>query len=402
MMSVMNYIEEGWEKTVREAKEVTIGDTLIALPKPYTVPCIDRHFQELYYWDTYFTNRGLLLSGRVDLAINNIENFAYLIDKYGFIPNGSRTWYLNRSQPPFFGLMIADVYAITKDRSFLKSAVVALKKEYEFWDTKRKAENGLNCYGASPTIAECRDIIRCYMNRTGIHREGNEYYWGVNILAEAESGWDFNSRFAGKCHEYNSVDLNALLYFDEMFIAYAEGEFGGDETAWHMCAKKRKTLMDMYMKDRNGIYYDYSYVEKKRSNILSAASFFPYFVGLSKDEEAAKKLLLNLEMPFGISATVETKEKNYQWGYQNGWPCLQLVAVEGVQRCGLENESQRLAKKYISLVENVYNDTGKLWEKYNVKEGNANAVGEYGTPEMLGWTAGVYMALKGKLGSILN
>ena len=81
-----DYILEG-EKTVREAKEVTIGDTLIALPKPYTVPCIDRHFQELYYWDTYFTNRGLLLSGRVDLAINNIENIAYLIDKYGFIPN---------------------------------------------------------------------------------------------------------------------------------------------------------------------------------------------------------------------------------------------------------------------------------------------------------------------------
>jgi alpha,alpha-trehalase len=35
-----------------------------------------------------------------------IDNFAYLIDTYGFIPNGNRTYFLSRSQSPFFACMI--------------------------------------------------------------------------------------------------------------------------------------------------------------------------------------------------------------------------------------------------------------------------------------------------------
>ncbi len=398
-MGIKEYITNGWNKTVREAQEVADGDTLIALPKPYTVPCMDTHFQELYYWDTYFTNRGLILSGRVDLAINNIENFAYLIDTYGFIPNGSRTWYLNRSQPPFFALMIADVYHVTKDGKFLAWAVTALKKEYAFWETKRKSPNGLNCYSADATEEEYRDIIKCYHERTGVLRENNDVYWGRNILAEAESGWDFNARFSGKCHEYNPVDLNALLYFNEIFIAYAEEKLGHDSGAWRERADKRKALMNAYMVGEDGIYYDYSYVENKRGAVKSAASFMPCFVGLCETDQGVDALLTALELPFGISATEETAG-NYQWGYKNGWACLQLIAAEGLEKIGRRQDAFRVAEKYVRLVEEVFEKTGKLWEKYNVLDGNANAVGEYGTPEMLGWTAGVYMALKEKSGEI--
>ena len=389
------YILHGWEKTVRETKAVAEGDTLIPLPKPYTVPCMDTHFQELYYWDTYFTNRGLILSGRVDLAINNIENFAHLIEIYGFIPNGSRTWYLNRSQPPFFGLMIADVYEATKDEAFLSWAVESLKKEYSFWETKRKSSNGLNCYSADATEQECRDIIKLYHERTGILREGDVAYWGKNILAEAESGWDFNERFAGRCHEYNPVDLNSLLYFNERFIGYAEEILGRDGGYWNSRANERKRLVNAYLVGEDGIYYDYSYKDKTRSKLLSSASFVPYFTGLCTEKGGAQKLLASLEMPYGIGATEQTAS-NYQWGYKNGWACLQLIAVEGLARCGLQTEANRVAEKYVKLVEKVYKETGKLWEKYNVMDGNANAVGEYGTPEMLGWTAGVYVALKEK------
>ena len=137
-------------------------------------------------------------------------------------------------------------------------------------------------------------------------------------------------------------------------------------------------------------------MENVQSKVVSCASFFPYFTGLSVDKEGAKLLLSTLELPFGVSATDGSVEGNYQWGYKNGWACMQLVAVEGLFRCGLQSEAKRVADKYTSLVEKVYTETGKLWEKYNVMDGNANAVGEYGTPEMLGWTAGVYLALTHK------
>ena len=395
-MNINEYIINGWDKTVRETKEVAQGDTLITLPKPYTVPCMNNSFQELYYWDTYFTNRGLIASGRLDLVQNNIENFAYLINTYGFIPNGSRTWYLNRSQPPFFGLMIADIYSVTKDKAFLAWAVEALKKEYEFWDTKRKSLNGLNCYSADATKQEYQAIIKRYYERTGLLREGNEEYWGRNILAEAESGWDFNARFEGKCHEYNPVDLNSLLYFNENFIADAEEELGGNGNIWRIKANQRKALMNEYMLGTDGIYYDYSYTENKRSNVKSAASFMPYFTGVYETDNGVNTLLKCLELPFGISATEETAG-NFQWGYKNGWACLQLIAAEGLEKVGRIQDAKRIAEKYVRLVEDVFNANGKLWEKYNVMDGNANAVGEYGTPEMLGWTAGVYMALKKNL-----
>ena len=45
-----------------------------------------------------------------------------------------------------------------------------------------------------------------------------------------------------------------------------------------------------------------------------------------------------------------------------------------------------------SQEEQVFEETGNLWEKYNVVEGNANVITEEKMPPMMGWTAGVYLA----------
>ena len=98
-MNVREYIGSNWDNTTRFFTED--NDTLIGLPYPYTVPCIEGKFQEMYYWDVYFTNVGLIKSGRLSQAKNNVDNMCYLINKFGFVPNGNRTYYLSRSQPPF-------------------------------------------------------------------------------------------------------------------------------------------------------------------------------------------------------------------------------------------------------------------------------------------------------------
>ncbi len=391
------YIFEKWQQTVRETPLGSVGeaDRLIALPRPYTVPCTDGHFQEMYYWDTYFTNRGLMLSGRLQTVLDNIENFIYLINTYGFIPNGSHKSMLNRSQPPFFGLMVRDVYRQTGDKQWLARCVEALKKEYAFWEGKRKSENGLNHYSSDADEARLARAVKMYAERTGIAHETDAIYWGRHILAEAESGWDFCARFDGRCHEYNAVDLNALLWFDEKFLAFAACELGtGDEGAWEKKAAERYEKMIDLMRGEDGVYYDYCYVTKTRSAVRSAASFFPYFVGMCDTDTGADVLLGALELPFGVQASERVGDTAFQWAQINGWPCLQLVAVEGLWQVGRHADATRIAEKYVRAVEQTFLKTGKLFEKYNLLEGSADAVSEYGTPEMMGWTAGTYLVLK--------
>ena len=397
MDELKRYIFEKWPQTVRETPLGSLGEEerRIALPRPYTVPCTDTHFQEMYYWDTYFTNRGLMLSDRLQAVLDNIENFIYLIYTYGFIPNGSHKSMLNRSQPPFFGMMVRDVYRQTGDKAWLAHCVVALEKEYAFWESKRKSENGLNHYSTDADEARLIRSVKMYGERTGIIYDKDLPYWGKNILAEAESGWDFCARFEGKCHEYNAVDLNALLWFDEKFLAFAARELGtGDGAEWEQKATERYEKMAKLMRGEDGVFYDYSYVEETHSAVRSAASFFPYFVGMCDTDDGIDVLLDALELPFGLQAAEPVASTSFQWGDRNGWACLQLVAVEALEHCGRHTEAKRLAEKFVGTVERTFAQTGKLFEKYNVQKGDADAVSEYGTPEMMGWTAGVYLALQ--------
>jgi alpha,alpha-trehalase len=133
--------------------------------------------------------------------------------------------------------------------------VEALAREYAFWESNRKSENGLSHYSSDADDARFARSVKMYAERTGICREGDSAYWGRNILAEAESGWDFCARFAGKCHEYNAVDLNALLWFDEKFLAFSAREIGmGDGAEWEEKAAKRYKKMTKLMCGKDGIY----------------------------------------------------------------------------------------------------------------------------------------------------
>ena len=83
-MNVTEYINENLPKTVKYNPQ---GDgTLIGLPFRYTVPCPNEMFLEMYYWDTYFTNTGLIATGNLRLAKSNVDNMLYLVNKYGFMP----------------------------------------------------------------------------------------------------------------------------------------------------------------------------------------------------------------------------------------------------------------------------------------------------------------------------
>lgn len=394
-MKVQDYIREKLPLTLRENKKDE--DTLIGLPYPYTVPCADGIFNELYYWDTYFTNKALFAVGNIEQAKNNVLDILYLIEKFGYMPNGNRTFFLKRSQPPYAVLMADDVYRATEDQEFLEKAFPVLQKEYAFWMTKRISGNGLNHYGTEEDEESCRDFYENYVpTRIATDERRGSAEAGRHYFAECESGWDFNPRFEGYCADFNPVDLNGNLYLYEKLFAEYEALLGkGDGKAWESKAKARAEKMNALMRDSaTGVYRDYNYKTGKQSPVISAASFQPYFAGLAGEEQKGglQTLLSVFEGEYGIFTTEKVTEK-YQWAYPNLWAPCQYIAVKALEQYGYSIEAKRVAEKYAKLIERNFEMHGKLFEKYNGLTGGIDAVSEYGTPEMLGWTAGVYLIL---------
>lgn len=396
-MNILEYIETGWNKCTRENKNDNVH--LMGLPYPYTVPCVDGVFQEMYYWDTYFTNKGLILSGRIEQAKNNTANIGYLIKKLGFMPNSNSTSCLNRSQPPFFSEMVRDVYNETKDREWIMEMYPALEAEYHFWDERRNTPIGLHQYYLNSEISEPFDVYDLLKKRSRLELlEADKEKATKSAWAMCESGWDFTPRWGLYAVDFVQIDLNILTYrlMENLYFFGKECNIAEAEV-WKKRADEHSERIKKYMKNSSGLFLDYNFVNNTFSEVFSAASFFPMAYMLATREEAeiiVKKLDL-IEEKFGIAACQQYETEGvYQWHYPNGWAPLQYIVVQGLVNYGYIAEARRIAENYTSLVEDIFKKNGNIWEKYNVKEGSINVVDEYDMPAMMGWSAGVYLYLK--------
>lgn len=400
MNKIKQFIYDNWDGTLRF--EPNDQEKLIGMPYPYTVPCIKDKFNELYYWDTYFTNVGLILSDKVDYAKNNTSDIAYLINRYGYMPNGNRFHYLSRSQPPFFTAMVRDVFEKTRDTAWLSEMYEAGKREYDFWQTKRMTPSGLNRYYYNEDVpVDLQQSAEYYCKRLNIDVPADEAdvrRYGIANRTVCESGWDCNSRF-GICRntEYNWIDLNCLLFGMERDMAgFAEILENGEEQTWTERAEaRREKLNALCWNDKVGAFCDYDFVNGKVSDFVSAASFYAMFVGLCTEEQAAStvKLIEKLEQPHGL-ACCEPRDDllDLQWDYPHGWACLHYVAIAGLLRYGYSDIAKRLAVKYCNTVERNFEKTGNIWEKYNMVTGEVSTTKE-GAHQitMMGWSAGIYL-----------
>ena len=394
-MKLREYIDKNLPLSIRVQQEDS--ETLYALPYPYLIPSVKGMFQEMYYWDTYFANTGLMLRGDLEQAKNNIDDLLHMIDRFGFVLNGSNTYFLYNSQPPVLALMVREYYDRLPDKTWLASAYEKLKIENHFWMTRRKNESGLNRYDCEklpPRFVE--HSSKSAIARLGFRPEGmdDEAMARANHAA-GESGWDFTPRMGWEVYNYAALDLNSWLYAQEDQLAYFAGELGlrSEQKHWENAKNQRAALCRQYLKGSDGVFYDYHEIKKERSGLVSAATFYPLYVGMATQDEAeaAVKALPRVEEAYGV-ACVEKNDipGNYQWGYPNGWPPTQRIVVDGLLRYGYEKDALRIAGKYCDLVESCFAQTGHLWEKYNVVKGNAEVVDEYEMPSMLGWTFGVY------------
>ena len=396
---VLNYIKDNWVKSIREANDV--------VPFPFTSPSITGFYKDFFYWDNYFINKGLLIDGFSEQVEYNLDNFAYYIERFGYIPNASNL--LNRSQPPVFTFCVLDYYEKTQDKNVLKKYLPYLVKEYNFWMTERILPCGLNSFGSSATKHQLLINYKHLHGRVLEERDTEEEQIELakDILAIAESGLDFNMRFitdeskvdAGK---FIHLDLNCFLYGVEVGISKIYELLGEDEKnkEFIALAENRKTLINKYLFDKTqGIYLDYNYKSGEFSKILSAVSFYPYVYGISDDKEGAKKILQRLELPCGISPA-EYRGENavyYQWDYPCVWPYTSWFTFTALKNVGLTGDAERIALKYMNCVNDNFEKTGVIWEKYDGRNGSVATTNEYKTPEMLGWSAGVYKYFYGEI-----
>jgi len=253
------HIANTMSQTVRTSDADTLGR--FALPKPFSVPCIRGGFQDMFYWDTYFTNAGLLIDGDVWQSRNNIEDVAAMIERFGYMPNATSEGMKNRTQPPLFSMMVKDYYDATGDKDFLRRMLPVLEKEYDFWMKNRLAPNGLNRYGHNePDKGELEKFFGKVAGRVRIDgskmSSDERVAAGAHLLAEAESGWDFNPRFDGRCMDFNQVDLNAFLYEMERNQAQFMRELGMEGAKeWDARADRRGKLMRRFMVDSKPSYF---------------------------------------------------------------------------------------------------------------------------------------------------
>lgn len=393
---INEYIKTNLPLTLRECREDNYP--FFALPKPYNVPCASGMFQEMYYWDTYFTNRGLILDGDVEQAKNNTENLMAMALRFGFVLNGNRAEFLNNSQPPFLSQAVREVYEVTGDREWLRGALPAIEKEYTFYTISRGTDIGLSRYDAVTPISDSQKkrAVEILVDRLGYTPDVSYDELARGLYAVGESGWDINPRMTYRAYDYAVAELNSLIYSIESNMEFFSLELGKAESGeeWRTRKEKRAELCRKYLKGEDGIFYDYDLVKGERTSLLSAASYYPLYFGMATDDEAraAVERLPELETEWGI-VTVERCDDikgTFQWGYPNGWPPMQQIVVGGLLRYGYEADAKRIAKKFLGLMEKSFAETGHLWEKYDVVKGSAEALAEYETPAMLGWTYGTY------------
>jgi len=407
-----------WPYLTRDADEVVPGSR-IALPNKYIVP--GGRFREVYYWDSYFILLGLKETGNDSLIEHIVDNFAYQIEKFGFVPNGNRTYYLSRSQPPFFAEMVQLLASIKdKKETFLKYKV-PLEHEYDFW---MEGVKKLSAGTAEERVVKMDDgsmLNRFYSDTSAPRAES--YYEDVtaaeeaperdaediylNICAACESGWDFSSRWFAAADSITTIkttriipaDLNALLYAMEKTLATMR-TFAGDHEgtqAMEDAAANRKKAVDTYLWDANmGIYQDYDLDKDAFTQVPSLAMVYPLYVGMASQEQAdavANVLQEKFLQPGGLTSTLN--DNSQQWDYPNGWPPLQWLAIRGLERYGKTELADQVKTRWLALNEDVYKSTGKMLEKYNVVDTSLVAGGgEYPNQDGFGWTNGVYLDLK--------
>jgi len=412
---IKQHIEELWNILTRKPEHEK--SSLIPLPFPYIVP--GGRFREIYYWDSYFTMLGLRVSKRVDMIQQMIDNFSYLINQIGYIPNGNRSYFVGRSQPPFFSLMVK-LLGGEKGGGILTNYLPHLEKEYQFWMAGSDSLNG--SINALQRVVRLPDgsILNRYWDESSTPRP-EAYKEDVELAhlsrqkpealfrhlrAAAESGWDFSSRWFQDVSSFATihttdiipVDLNCLLlHLEQMLLEAYRLSDNADMTKRYLARveNRRASIQKYCWSEKENFFFDYDFSEEKMKTHFTLAAAFPLFFNIASASQAnavGRILEDKFLKPGGLMTTLNFTGQ--QWDAPNGWAPLQWIAYRGLVNYGLKELAEDIKTNWMTSNIKVYQKTGKMTEKYDVcnKDGEASG-GEYPNQDGFGWTNGVFLAM---------
>jgi alpha,alpha-trehalase len=412
---VRAYIRQTWKSLRRPPDKNAPNSSLLPLSLPYIVP--GGRFREIYYWDSYFTMQGLMQDGQYELARDMLANIADLIRRYGHMPNGNRSYYLSRSQPPFFAAMVELVAGHDGDGLY-RRYLPELQAEYDYWMEGADALAPGQAHRHVVRLADGTLLNRYWDDSDGPRDES----WREDVetarqsgrpaaivyrqlRAGAESGWDYSSRWlsgSGRLADIDvtdiaPVDLNSLMQHLETVLAKAYG-MSGDKTKAAIYAARARgravAIQRLMWDEKDHLYADYVWRGKRQSRQLTAATVYPLYFGIATKAQAdaiAGALRRYFLQPGGVATTLRVTGQ--QWDRPNGWAPLEYLAVEGLKRYGENDLGATIARRWIATNLRGYAASGVLREKYDIESGRAAGGGEYVLQTGFGWTNGVLARL---------
>jgi len=419
------------------------------LPHPYLVP--GGRFNEMYGSDGYHINRGLIREGRMEDALNMLENMLYEVEHYGMILNANRTYQMGRTHPPLLTRMLLefcdaleqgghDLSAIEarlegdspKEMAqyYLLRAVPQIRRQHDYWlqEMFKAGDTGLSRYmdkNGAPTaevefaepnhwlvaLEELRELYAHDPERWRVfydpqkHALTEEFFRGDRAMRA--SMYDPSRRHEAMSADiihHATVGLNSLLYKMEMDMAeiferlkdlpvVQRNAMDSLALCSRESAEARAGKMREYLWHEEHGFVDYRFSSKEQRDYPFVTGFYPMWVGLATEEEAAiivEHLLPKLETEHGLA--VSNRESGGQWDYPYMWaPKLEIV-TEGLLDYGYKQEAYRIIEKSLNTMLRNFDEHGTFFEKYNAEDGsvrvdtkmgyNVNVHDEYG----FGWS----------------
>lgn len=412
-------------KVKSEVNEEPDRYSLIPLPNGFIVP--GGRFQEVYYWDSYWIIKGLLLSEMTDTVRGMLENFLSLVERYGFIPNGSRVYYLNRSQPPLLALMVGLYIENTNDIDWLRQYIDVVEEELMWWLNNRVID--VEKDGVKYTLAHyasesgtprpesySQDVNTCLSYQDQTDKE-NCY---KNLKSGAESGWDFSTRWFFDSEGGTNtnltgiqttrvipVDLNSFLCKAFKVMGELYTLVGNDKKSnqWQEKSASWQKSIELVLYDReDGIWHDYDMVLSQPRKLFFPSNFAPLYCDCYdtafRDEYGSKAAKYFVDQGIndfqgGIPTSLE--QSGEQWDMPNAWPPLQEMVILGLKSTGnLEavKISKNVAKRWVTANIRGYISKKDMFEKYDaINSGEYGGGGEYTVQTGFGWTNGVALSI---------
>ncbi|KAM7494378.1 hypothetical protein LguiB_028987 [Lonicera macranthoides] len=411
--------------------------TLLPLKEPVMIP--GSRFREVYYWDSYWVIRGLLASKMYETAKGIVTNLISLIDEFGYVLNGARAYYTNRSQPPLLSSMVIDLYKRTHDMALVKNSLPALLKEHKFWtsgihevkikDTKGSTHSLSRYYAMwneprpeSSTIdMETASKLSNSCEKQHLYRE---------LASAAESGWDFSTRWMRNGSDLTTltttsiipVDLNVFILkmeLDIAFLANVTGESSTSKQFTEAAHARKMAINSVFWNAAKGQWFDYwlnantttskdvfKWEASNQNTNVFASNYAPLWIqlfntdGTLVDTVAQSFLSSGLLRPAGIATSLTNSGQ--QWDFPNGWAPLQHMIVEGLSKSASKEArslGEDIAMRWIRTNYATFNETGTMHEKYDVdKCGAFGGGGEYVPQTGFGWSNGVVLAFLEEFG----